>query len=311
MISRLQKGNVMNILLAPNNYYVMPSIVLLQSLFDTTEEQLDIYLIHSGLSEENLDKLEQFITNRGGKFHPLSVSAQTFGEAHISSHITQETYYRLLAQDLLPVDLDRVLYLDADIIVTGSLQEFYYMPFQNDDGNSCYYVVCEGPGISKKARDVYDNLGIPYEYPYFNAGVLLINLSLLRKNYETKISLEYIRHKGKNLSNHDQDTLNALFYDKVKYVDWHIYNQTILHIADRKEACARMKKAKIIHYAGPDKPWSPTYSSWYFSEFWECACRAGYRTLHMRILIQRFIYKAKKLFARALGRVYAKLTGKG
>lgn len=301
----------MNILFAPNNYYVMPSIVLLQSLFDVTKEQLDIYLFHSDLSDENLNKLEKFITNHGGKFHPLSVSAQALGEAHVSGHITEEAYYRLLAQDLLPTELDRVLYLDADIIVMRSLQEFYYMPFENNDGTSCYYVVCEGPGISKRAREVYDNLEIPYEYPYFNSGVLLINLSLLREKFDTKTSLEYIRCKGENLSNHDQDTLNALFYDKVKYVDWHIYNQTILHIADKHEAKMRLDNAKIIHYAGPDKPWNPNYSSWYFNEFWKYAYRAGYRSLYAKILTQRFCKNMKGHLTHLISRIWSKLAGKG
>ncbi len=307
----------MNILIAPNNYYVMPSIVLLQSLFDVAEEQMDVYLMYSKLEDSNLSKLENFITNRGGNFHPILVNAQAFDAANVSGHITLETYYRLLAQDLLPAELDRVLYLDADIIVMCSLQKYYYMPFKNTDDSPCYYVVCEGPGISKRARDVYDNLEIPYEYPYFNAGVLLINLSLLRKTYDTKTSLEYIRRKGENLSNHDQDTLNALFYDKVKYVDWHIYNQTILHIADKHEAKLRLDHAKIIHFAGPDKPWNYNYSSWYFNEFWKCALRAGYKTLYMKILTQRYIFKAKRLFAslvawlaRTYVRLRAKLTGK-
>lgn len=301
----------MNILIAPNDYYVMPSIVLLQSLFDATEEQLDIYLLHSGLLNENLSKLQQFIVGHNGKFHPISVNAQTFDEANVSGHITQEAYYRLLAQDLLPPELDRVLYLDADIIVAQSLQKFYHMPFENADGIPCYYIVCEGTGVSKQLWDVYDNLGIPYEYPYFNSGVLLINLAHLRETFDTKISLEYIRQKGELLSNHDQDTLNALFYDKVKYVDWHIYNQTILHIADKHEAKIRLKNAKIIHFAGPDKPWNYIYSSWYFNEFWKYAYRAGYKSLYIKVKIQRFLYLLKGKLRWIFARICRKLTYNG
>lgn len=300
----------MNILLAPNNYYVMPSIVLLQSLFDVTEEQLDVYLIYSKLTDENLNKLKTFITKRGGRFHPILIGLDALGSAYVSGHITLEAYYRLLAQDLLPVELDRVLYLDADIIVTRSLKSFYDMPFVDNEGNRYYYIVCEGPGISQKKRAVYDNLEIPYEYPYFNSGVLLINLALLRENFDTKTSLEYIHRKGDTLSSHDQDTLNALFYDKVKYVDWHIYNQTILHIADEQEAKMRLENARIIHYAGPDKPWNPNYSSWYFNEFWKYAYRAGYKKLYMQIIRQRFAKKTKIILARAFNCVKSKLTRK-
>ena len=284
----------MNILIAPNDYYVMPSIVLLQSLFDVTEEKLDIYMLYSDLSDSNMIRLEKFINKRGGSFHPIYISAEVFGDAHISCHITHEAYYRLLAQDLLPTELDRVLYLDADIIASQSVQNFYHMPFENSAGVPCCYIVCEGPGVSKRLWDIYDNLEIPYEYPYFNSGVLLINLSYLRENYDTKTTLDFVDKMGEKLSNHDQDTLNALFYDKVKYMDWHIYNQTILHIANKYEAKLRLKNARIIHYAGPDKPWYFNYSSWYFNEFWKYARRAGYRKLYTQIKAKRMIWLAKR-----------------
>ncbi len=78
----------MNILLAPNNYYVMPTIVLLQSLFETAEEKLDIYMIHSDLTAENIKKLEAFITGHGGVFHEIRIDDRFFDKAHTSILIT-------------------------------------------------------------------------------------------------------------------------------------------------------------------------------------------------------------------------------
>ena len=46
----------MNILIAPNNYYVMPGLAMLQSLFDNESETLDIYVLYSGLTDENIKK---------------------------------------------------------------------------------------------------------------------------------------------------------------------------------------------------------------------------------------------------------------
>ena len=107
----------MNILLAPNNYYIMPTIVLLQSLFDAEDDRLDIYVIHSDLTNENIERLDRFVAEHSGVFHPIFIDADTFASAYTSFHITKEAYYRLLAQDLLPDDLDRVLYLDGDLVV--------------------------------------------------------------------------------------------------------------------------------------------------------------------------------------------------
>ena len=79
----------MNILLAPNNYYVMPTIVLLQSLFETAEEKLDIYVIHSDLAEENIRRFDRFVTKHGGAFHEIRIDDSIFDKAHTSIHITK------------------------------------------------------------------------------------------------------------------------------------------------------------------------------------------------------------------------------
>jgi lipopolysaccharide biosynthesis glycosyltransferase len=278
----------MNILLAPNNYYVMPTIVLLQSLFEAEQASMDIYVIHSELTAENIGKLESFITGHGSQMHLVTIDPAILGKVHTSIHITKETYYRLLAQELLPESVERVLYLDGDMVVTKSLRGLYDLSFTDETGKENFYVVCEGPGVSRREWSVYDNLGIPHEYPYFNAGVLLMNLKLLREKFDLQILLNFIAARGENLKYHDQDALNALFYDKVIYTDWHIYNQTVLHVRDKSEAAQRLPDAAIIHYAGSDKPWKHDYKSYWFDLFWQFARRAGYGKEYVRVLHRRF-----------------------
>ncbi len=282
----------MNILIAPNNYYVMPGIVMLQSLFAHNPEPIDIYVLQSDLTQENIDLLRRFIERHNGALHMITIPQTVFENAHTSIHITKETYYRLLAQELLPQELERLLYLDCDLIITGSLAPLY-----NDDlirdGKACFFTVCEGPGVSQREWQTYDALSIPHEYRYFNSGVLLMNLSLLRKKAKVQTMLDFIEQHGDTLKYHDQDTLNALFYDKVKYVDWHIYNQIILHIKDKQEAKQRLQNAAIIHYAGSDKPWNYDYKSWYFSLFWKYAKQAGYRNQYMSTIWKRFWWHVK------------------
>lgn len=283
----------MNILLAPNNHYVMPTIVLLQSLFDATKEDLDVYMIHSDLTEKNIQKLERFIARRGGQFHLLKIAETIFDKAHTSIHITKQTYYRLLAQQVLPETVEKILYLDGDIVVNHSLKDLYDMTFVGSDGKENYFIVCEGPGVSQKEWAIYDTLNIPKEYLYFNSGVLLMNIKLLRKAFDLQILLDFINARGNNLKYHDQDTLNALFYDKVLYADWHIYNQTILHIQSQAEAAARLQNAAVIHYAGSDKPWQYFYSSFYYDLFWRFARRAGYRRQYLCTQWKRFWWHVK------------------
>lgn len=277
----------MNILIAPNNYYVMPGIVMLQSLFEQNPGPIHLYVLQSDLTRDNIALLRSFLEKHHGTLHMITIPQTVFENAHTSIHITKEAYYRLLAQDLLPQELDRVLYLDLDLIITGSL-----LPLYNDDmmkdGKECCFTACEGPGVSQREWQTYDTLSIPHEYRYFNSGVLLMNLSLLREKTKVQTMLDFIEQHGDTLKYHDQDTLNALFYDKVKYVDWHVYNQTILHIKDKQEAAQRLQRATVIHYAGSDKPWNFNYKSWYFSLFWKYAKQAGYRKQYMITMWKRF-----------------------
>lgn len=282
----------MNILITPNNYYVMPSIVMLQSLFIHNPAPIDVYVIQSDLTANNIELMRRLIEKHNGTMHIISIPQAVFENAHTSIHITKESYYRLLAQELLPGELERVLYLDVDLIITGNLSQLYNDDMRQD-GKACFFTVCEGPGVSRQEWQTYDALSIPHEYRYFNSGVLLMNISLLREKTKVQTMLDFIEQHGDTLKYHDQDTLNALFYDKVKYLDWHIYNQTILHIKDKQEAKLRLQNAEIIHYAGSDKPWNYDYKSWYFPLFWKYARQAGYRKQYLYTMWKRFWWRVK------------------
>ncbi len=277
----------MNILIAPNNYYVMPGLAMLESLYENESEHLDIYVMYSELTDENIERLKASVKSHDAEIIFLKIDDSMLASAHTSGHITKESYYRILAQELLPDTIDRVLYLDLDIIVIKSIKPLYDTSF--DD---MYMVVCEGPGISQKSWNVYDRLSIPRSYKYFNAGVILMNLNAMRKEVKSDEVFDYIARCGDQLANHDQDALNALLYNRVKYVDWHIWNQSILHIKDKKEAKARLKTSAIIHFAGTDKPWNYNYNSWYFSLFWKYARRAGMNRTYIVTMFKRI-----KLFA--------------
>ena len=95
------------------------------------------------------------------------------------------------------------------------MNKLYNISFWDSDGKEKCFVVCEGPGVSKRDYTVYDELGIPHEYPYFNSGVLLMNLSLLRQTFDSKVLFDFISTHGNNLRFHDQDILNARLYNKV------------------------------------------------------------------------------------------------
>lgn len=290
----------MNILIATNSYYLMPTKVTINSLVKNHKQEINIYLLQSGLREDELLDLQKFTAKYSNiNLIILKVDADLFSDLSLYDHLSKESFYRLLAHEILPSEIERILYIDVDIIVDKPIDDLYNMSFvENLEEKS--FIVCEGKGISKKNYEIYDNLSIPYDRKYFNAGVMLMNLKKLRMTVDLNYFYEFITTHKDRLFFHDQDVLNGLFYDDVKYVDWKIYNKTILHIHSKQEEKDALDNAKIIHYAGSDKPWNYNYTSWLFNTFWRYAKEidSSFKMLYLKTIVKRFCWKWKNRFVR-------------
>ena len=213
----------MNILVCFNSNYYMPALVLLKSLLVNNRwcEEMRIYVLYADLKPEEIRRFSQVAEESGfAKAIFLPVGKDKFQDAPLHlKWITRETYYRLLAQEMLPADVERVLYLDVDMIVMGSLEEFYHQDFEGK-----LLVACNrrGPGGVDPKR--LEQLTLPRDTIYFNAGTLLYDLAGQRREIDPGILYEYPVLFHKQLKYGDQDVLNAVFFGLTKFADWRIYN---------------------------------------------------------------------------------------
>src|SRR5690606_22778049 len=123
--------------------------------------------------------------------------------------ISQAAYLKLLAPGLLPSGAARVIVLDADVIVQSDLQPLWAAPMGDrlllavqDFG--CPYVSCSF-GIRR-----YRELGLEADAPYFNSGVMLLDLERWRAEEMASRSLQYLDSHAAELRCHDQEALNAV-----------------------------------------------------------------------------------------------------
>ena len=135
----------------------------------------------------------------GCTFHFIEVKQEEFKEFPISSRYPLEIYYRLFASDLLPDTLDRILYLEVDIVVIQSLKELYNMNFEDNLYIACSHVSENMTHLNAK------RLGLNEDVPYINTGVLLMNLVALRKQLNKQDILNYVNTYKKKLVLFDQD----------------------------------------------------------------------------------------------------------
>ncbi len=252
----------MNILLSVNDTYVFPSRVLITSIAENNKtEQVVIYLFYHDLSQAGRNLIEKTAVETGNvTVNFVFIEKQLFSnmpmKAEMNPYITIETYYRLAISEKLPDNIDRILYLDTDMVVNGSLKELYSLPFQ---GNMA--IVCEDLGLrlNRKARKkVYENLGFDNADRYFNAGMLLINADLFRQNYSLNAFQRFISEYYEKLIFHDQDVLNYLWKNSVQYTDYNKYNARPFYYPYTRKSESILNNAVIIHYG--EKPWQPAFT---------------------------------------------------
>ena len=198
----------MNIIIAINEAYIEPAKTMLFSLGYHHQESFNVYLLYSCIAEDKLQDLVVWVRNKcHAELVPLFVDPELFARAPKEKWWTEETYYRLLAFELLPESVHRALWLDADIVIHGNLDAFYHSDFQDN-----YAVVCKGCN-----QELKRNLNLPEAYDYFNAGVILYNLDAMRSDFSVEYVFNVIEKHKNQLKVLDQDILNIMFCNQVIY----------------------------------------------------------------------------------------------
>lgn len=256
-----------NIATSLNSKYVRYAYVMLTSFFVNQFKNRDIhiYILYSYLTEEDKERLASLVKFYSGTVHWLLIDKERFFEFKTTDDWSAEAYYRLFLLDILPEDVDRLLYLDVDIIVNKPLDELYYMDFEENMICACKDI-CEAPFGDD--RDVIFEEQIKKDFIYFCSGVLLLNIREMRRNYCFEDYLNLAQQLEYKLVAPDQDILNYMHWQETKYVDpsqynlfaWVAYTNNI-HYLEVKERTA------IIHFSGP-KPWAGKNIRYDIEQLW-------------------------------------------
>ena len=272
-------GSTVRIACAADDNYAMPLAVTLVSAAKNLQPgfDLEVFLLSGNISDKNREKLLASLAD-----YPLTVrwieeDFSLLDELHTSHHISHVAYYRLLLSRMLPRDLDRVLYLDSDLLVLGSLTEIWDLSFAE---SACYAVqdiacpIVDARAVtrSRPARPYlaalrpipnYRQLGISAEAPYFNSGVMLIDLAAWRSEQLCQRFIDCLRENKKHVWCWDQYALNVVLAGAWSPLplQWnqgtHVYDYPAEShsLFDDEEFTAMRDNPKIVHFTTEWKPW--------------------------------------------------------
>ncbi|MBE5833124.1 MAG: glycosyltransferase family 8 protein [Butyrivibrio sp.] len=269
--------NNLTFVFSADDNYIVPTYIAAHSLIYNAarDKRYDIYVLAPGdISDSN----KAVISTIEKEFDNVKIHFVNMGDAFATSnlvikHTTIPTMYRLLLPSILK-DCDKCIYMDGDILVKGDLSPL----FERDiDG---YYV---GAVRDIEAEQYITRFNYTHEKPdskdYVNAGFLLMNLELMRRD---NVEERFLNLSDKRLLFADQDILNIVCRGKILFLELK-YNALVKYrfinykqrsyssfITDHfavDEILEAIDHPVMIHYAQPVKPWQCRYvykaDEWY------------------------------------------------
>lgn len=251
----------MDIAFVINESYVQHAGACIASILSNNEQldQIHFHVLHTNVSKKSQRKLGGLEKYKNYKIDFYNLENIDMSQFSLTiPHITIETYYKIFIPRTLR-HLDKVLYLDVDMIIDGDVLELW-----NTDISKHYAAVVLDPYIA----DTPHACALDLQGHYFNAGMMLMNLNNLRDIDLEHLSSLALKRFEKPFKYQEQDILNLVFKNHVVWMPPY-FNAVMAYFINQKsqEVLAKyqaqflddyvdyLNNPKIIHFTGATKPW--------------------------------------------------------
>lgn len=219
------------------------------SLFvNVGDAPVTVHILHDDtLSDVNRERFEHLAYKYHKRivFHYIDTS-EFQSVKHLVGNFTVGTLFRLKISEAMPDDLDKIIYLDCDLIVHLDIAKLWEMKLDHYYIAACIdpdETVLQNKWLSPRKKTEYDH--------YFNAGVLVINLKQIRLLGDFfQICMDFFKeHPDVKLA--DQDALNFICFGHVLYLEkkYNLFSRKILDLVDDN------MPAGIYHISGESVNW--------------------------------------------------------
>lgn len=257
------QDSTIDILVTIDKNYIGPLRVMLRSLtVNDPRSVFRLWLLHSGIPREDLEGLEAYCRALGIALTAVQVDRAVFAEAPVSRRYPQEMYYRLLAPLLLPGELERVLYLDPDILAINALRPLWELSLEGRAFAAASHSI---------VPDMVDDVNrrrLGTDHAYFNTGVILMDLTAARELVRPADIFTCVREHAGELLLPDQDVFNALYGGQTVQLEDAVWNYDArrfpayrLNSGGKYDMDWVMENTVFLHFCGKQKPWKPSHTS--------------------------------------------------
>lgn len=222
----------MNIVYHSSDGFVDITSVSIVSLLENNkdEENIRIFYINRDITDKNKTILKNLVKSYNASIEFINMPnwSERFN-IQLSTTLKRWLgfgYNRLFITELLPKDIDRVIYLDSDTVIEGSLKEIWNVDFED-----CYEAGIDDC-LSKKYRKI---VHLNSEGIYCNSGVLVLNLDKFRRDNIIQVFLDFIVKNDGFFVYNEQTILNSVFENKIKILPLKYNVYTLVYALNYKQ----------------------------------------------------------------------------
>jgi lipopolysaccharide biosynthesis glycosyltransferase len=277
---------------ATEERYALPLAVMLHTagLHLHRETHLRVWVIDGGVAPRLKARLQRslHLGNPQAELHWLQPVGGAYAAIPAKGHLSRECFYRLMLPELLP-SLDKLLYLDCDVMVQSDLTELWQQ-FEASEPVAVKAVQGYGAPYASSERGIphFERYGIAGDNPFFNSGVMCMNLRLWRELHIAERALELATGPTYgDLIDMDQTALNILLHDRWQrlHPSWNVMHP-IYHWDQWRESAHKheigplvdelISRPRILHFTGASKPWLRNSNHPKAAQFLEQLDRSGW-----------------------------------
>lgn len=308
--------NKINIVFASDNNYAQHTAVAMASVLVNTKvpQKIQFYLIDDKIQPENKEKITKTVQNLGGNIEFIKIKNSRLEDCYVSGELSRASYFRLDIANILDESIEKIIYLDCDLLVYDDIEKMW----QLDMGGKPVAATCDlGIMASARVRKQKNKfIGLPFDAPYFNAGVLIMDLKKWRDgNYAEAIIALATQNK---YPNHDQDALNKFFMNNWQEIPlrwdvippvFNLFLKIVTKPDLRKKAIEAKLNPAIFHYAGGYKPWEYEIHDGFNDKYYEYLKLTEYKDAKMPQFDKRRKNRSikRQMLRLKMGNMWAKI----
>lgn len=279
------------------------------TIIRNTSRSVDIHFLYNDIEFTEIEKLRVICDKNNVAFFPYQISDKELYSLKVDKHASIVNYFRLLLPTIIPNEIEKILYLDSDLIVVGSLDEIWEIDLKN-------YSIAAIENLDKFCSTNL-RLGIPINKKCFNSGVMLCNLKKWRQIQLSEKTLSFIRNNSEIIEFWDQDGLNKILEDDWLEIDmkWNMQHGLFFDSNYALLFKDQLSDPKIIHFTGDGlKPWQIASKHPYTKVFKDSYNQTPWAKTHrlpserIRISIRIRIKKALNKIVHSFGVILKKLS---